>query len=331
MSWGLSTIVLSSHELYMATKPVYFKCLPLLGIQRHIELPWQTLPESFQGIGLPNFALHSLAAKLQLIQCIWGFKDAASISLLMGFEMFLMEIGMYDNPFNNDYSHFSLLVMDGTWFKNLWELMHDFNITALFSKEIHLHPIRHILSLLMHKFSKHFRGMDLTALNVFRQHKKVIYLSCIVHCDGRTIDRDILTPAEGWSTHHKFPLQRPSQTDHALWIRAICRISSTYFSLPTPLGTLMAIPHKCFNWTTNVDGTVLPFENVIGNSTVFTIYYPSTSTRARAGKRFDRSHAHCTSPLLFYASITHFTYTCVFLHSWMEAFTPQDAGGLTLF
>jgi hypothetical protein len=107
MSWGLSTIVLSSHELYMATKPVYFKCLPLLGIQRHIEPPWRTLPESFQGIRLPNFALHSLAAKLQLLQCIWGFKDAASISLLMGFKTFVMEISMYDNPFNNAYSCFS--------------------------------------------------------------------------------------------------------------------------------------------------------------------------------------------------------------------------------
>jgi hypothetical protein len=113
MSWGLSTFVLSSHELYMATKPVYFKCLPLLGIQCHIEHPWQTLPESFQGIGLPNFALHSLAAKLQLLQCIWGFKDAASIYLLMGFETFLMEIGMYDNPFNNDYSRFHHLLRMG--------------------------------------------------------------------------------------------------------------------------------------------------------------------------------------------------------------------------
>jgi hypothetical protein len=40
MSWGISTDVLSPRELYLATKPVYYRCLPLLGVQRHIELPW---------------------------------------------------------------------------------------------------------------------------------------------------------------------------------------------------------------------------------------------------------------------------------------------------
>ncbi len=67
MAWGVSTVVLMSKEFFLATKPIYFKCLPLLGIQHHIELPWCTLPESFQGIGLLNLALHSLASKLQLL------------------------------------------------------------------------------------------------------------------------------------------------------------------------------------------------------------------------------------------------------------------------
>jgi hypothetical protein len=32
MSWEISTLVLSPCELYLATKPVYYRCLPLLGI-----------------------------------------------------------------------------------------------------------------------------------------------------------------------------------------------------------------------------------------------------------------------------------------------------------
>jgi hypothetical protein len=51
MSWGISTVVLSPRELFLAIKLVYFKCLLLLGVQHHIELPWQTLPKAFQGIG----------------------------------------------------------------------------------------------------------------------------------------------------------------------------------------------------------------------------------------------------------------------------------------
>jgi hypothetical protein len=117
MSSGISMVGLSSHKLFEATHPVYFKCLPLLGVQRHIELPWHMLPESYQGIGMTNFALHSLASKLQLIQCIWGFDDAASCSMLMGYESFLMEIGMYGNTLAYDYTRFSGLATNNTWFK----------------------------------------------------------------------------------------------------------------------------------------------------------------------------------------------------------------------
>jgi hypothetical protein len=116
MSWGISTIILSPRKLYLATKPVDYRCLPLLSAQRYIELPWQTLSKVYQGIGLPNFALLSLASKVQLIQCIWGFKDAALMPLLMGYESFVMDIGMYSNAFSLDYNCFSSLATNGTWF-----------------------------------------------------------------------------------------------------------------------------------------------------------------------------------------------------------------------
>jgi hypothetical protein len=158
MTWGLATVVLSSRELFAATRPVYFKCLPLLGIQSHIELPWRTLPEAYQGIGLPNFAFHSLAAKLHLIQCIWGFINVASKSLIMGYESFFMNVGMYGNTLDLDYKSFFGLAVDGTLFKNLWELLHEFNVSATFSSEYQILPARIGDSSLMGEFSKHYKG-----------------------------------------------------------------------------------------------------------------------------------------------------------------------------
>jgi hypothetical protein len=107
-------------------------------VQRHIELPWQTLPESYQGIGLPNFSLISLASKLQFIQCIWGFKDAASMSLRMGYESFVMDIGMYGNALSLDFDRFSVLATDGTWYKNVWELLNKFDTHATFGSEMQI-------------------------------------------------------------------------------------------------------------------------------------------------------------------------------------------------
>jgi hypothetical protein len=76
-----------------------------------------------------------LAPKLQLLQCAWGFKDATSLSLLTGYELFLMDIGMYGNPFEHTYNHFSFLATDGTWFRNLWELLNGFDVMATLGDE----------------------------------------------------------------------------------------------------------------------------------------------------------------------------------------------------
>ena len=161
MVWGIATVVLSPRKLYLATKPVYYKCLPFLGVQRHIELPWRTLPECFQGIGLPNFSLVSLSSKLQLLQCIWGFKDAASMSLRMGYESFVMDIGMYGNALTLNYDKFSGLATNDTWFKNLWELLQEFKVSATFGKDTQLLPVQEGDKSLMSEFSKYYSGCEL--------------------------------------------------------------------------------------------------------------------------------------------------------------------------
>jgi hypothetical protein len=322
MAWGLSTVVLSSKEFALATKPVYFKCLLLLGVQQHIELPWRTLPESFQGIGLPNLALHSLASKLQLLQCNWGFKDETSLALLMGYESFLMDIELYGNPFALDYSRFSLLATSGTWFKNVWELLSDFDVSASMGDKYHLHPARSGDSSLMCEFSKHYSGQDLAALNIVRQHKKVIHLSCIVLCDGQSINKEYLLNTPGDSHLHKFPLQKPTQSDFRLWNRAIRQISSGSLSLPVPLGNYISSPHLDFSWTTDADGTILHLKMASKGDTKYLTYHPSYANRTRSGHRFVRGSTLAKLPLTYYASVTRYSDTKVILHSWTKQFVP---------
>ena len=257
MTWGLATVVLSPQEFFAATRPVYFKCLPLLGVQSHIKLPWRTLPEVYQGIGLPNFGLHALAAKLQFIQCNWGFTDAASKGLSMGYESFIMNVGMYGNTLDLDYKSFSRLAVNGTWFKNVWELLHEFNVSATFSNDYQISPAWIGDSSLMGEFSKHYKGQDLIALNIFRMYKQVVHTSCIVLCNGHTIDKEFLTMTPGHSDGHKFPLQCPTISDWTLWKNALKRISSKYYTLSRQLGDFISSLHLPNKWMTTHDGHIL--------------------------------------------------------------------------
>ncbi len=198
----------------------------------------------YQGVGLPIFALISLASKLQYIQLNWGFNKASSRSSTMGYESFLMEIGLYGNTFSYDYTMISDLVTDGTWFKNVWELLNEFQVTAVFGREHQLAPIRSGDCSLMNLFLQHYRSRDLESLNVFCQHKKAIHVLCINLSDRCTVNPNSLTQDAGRSERHKFPHQRPSCADHQLWVDAIKRISSLFLKFNDPLGEYIAPPQK---------------------------------------------------------------------------------------
>ncbi len=60
----------------------------------------------------------------------------------MGYESFIEDIGVYDNLLSLNNKLFSILVTDGTWFKSMWELLHDFNTTASFSAINQIHPVQ---------------------------------------------------------------------------------------------------------------------------------------------------------------------------------------------
>ena len=117
LSWGLVTVILPPATLDYLIQKLYFKALPLLGVNRCITKEWRCLPEMFQGLGLPNFVIRALADKIHFMQCHWGFEGVTSAMLLFAFEAFLMEIGLYGNIFTLDYKKFGCLATDKTWFK----------------------------------------------------------------------------------------------------------------------------------------------------------------------------------------------------------------------
>ena len=54
-----------------------------------------------------------------------------------------------------------------------------------------------------------FAGSTLEALNVVRLDQTVVHMSDLVHCDGKTIDRSILTRQQIRSDLHIFPREEP--------------------------------------------------------------------------------------------------------------------------
>jgi hypothetical protein len=123
---------------------------------------------------------------------------------------------------DHDYKAYSTLVTNNTWYKNVWELVHYFNIRLVFQSEYHLGPVRQGDKALMSEFIRvSYKRADLLSLNIVRMHKMEIHLPDIVMCDGKTIKRSMLTASAGHLEAHKFPVQWPTPTDMNLWTTAL--------------------------------------------------------------------------------------------------------------
>jgi hypothetical protein len=142
MMWDIATIVMSPKRLMDQFQWVYFRCLPLLNVNCHIDLPWCMIPEQYQGLGMANYTLVSLLSKLLFIQSNWGFDAAHLKAIMMGYESFVIEVGLYGNTMDYNFKRYSILATNNTWFKNIWELVLYFNVSLNFNEDFQLKPIR---------------------------------------------------------------------------------------------------------------------------------------------------------------------------------------------
>ena len=189
-----------------------------------------------------------------------------------------------------DYKAYSVLATNGTWYKNVWELVHYFKISLAFQSEYRLGPVRRGDKSLMSKFVRAgYTKADLLSLNIVRMHKMVIHLSDIVRCDGKTIKPSMLSASAGMSDAHKFPLQRPTPTDMALWKTALRQISSEFYVLALPLQEYISVQHSKPTWRLSNNGDIL-HHNIKMNGHDYHVEYTPTNgpytRQTRSGRRF---------------------------------------------
>ena len=72
------------------------------------------LPERYQELGLPNFGVWSLVAKLSFVQKQLGFNDTAGQMMMQAYDAFLMELGVYGIGFTKDFETYGILATEWT-------------------------------------------------------------------------------------------------------------------------------------------------------------------------------------------------------------------------
>jgi hypothetical protein len=110
--------------------------------------------------------------KLSFIQNSWGFDNVDLRDLMMGFEPFMVKVGLYGNTMDYDYKVYLILAMNNTRFKNVCELARYFKIQLVFHSEYNLHPTQQgNRSLMSEFFCIGYRQMKLGSSNIMQMHK----------------------------------------------------------------------------------------------------------------------------------------------------------------
>jgi hypothetical protein len=245
---------------------------------------------------------------------------------MIGYESFMMEVGLFRNTMDHEYKTHLILVTNNTWYKKVWELVHYFKIRLVVHTDYQLKPVRKGDKSLMSDFLQiGYRHDDLLLLNIMRMHKKAIHLSDIVMCNGNNNVGDV-TDLPGQSNVHKFPTQKPTKADKALWETALCKISSEFKVLTLPLqkyiSSLCTQPH----WKLSSEGHILHRNFTHNCKEYHEVYNPRTNPllqQTRSGQQYILSMTRMgTSPLTKYASIIYSQKNQVMLHSSIPILLP---------
>ena len=320
LMWGLVSVILSPAKLEEMLGKLYYKALPLLGVNRNIGTEWRTLPECYHGLGLPNFVSAALAVKIHFLQCTWELGDPAGELGAIAYEAFIMEIGMYGNVFSLPYSEYEGLATDRTWWKNFWELLDHAGVDFSFASEHHLRPVREGDRAIMEVFvAMGFSADQLESLNVVRMYLRVVHLSDIVRCDGRTYTRAALRRDAPPTSRHGFPHQQPTRADFQLWDDALRSLATGTDHLPFTIGPFLVEPHHDVVWTSEADESLLYRRREHCGETYHDVFVPRSSgvsTRGRDARCYtwDRT-ALGEAPGTAYASVETDEVFDVVLHS----------------
>jgi hypothetical protein len=259
------TVCLQPKKLDAMIQRIYARALPHLGVNRNIKKEWRTIPKRYQGLVLPNFPLIALSETVSFILENWGFLgQGQSDGLALAYDNFLVEVGLYNNPFQWSYTDYGHLLTDSTWFKNPWQLLYCFEAELQIQETDQVSGIREgDRSLISDFFWLGYRSKDLGSLNIVRRCSNLIHVLDIIKCDGKTLDEFITLDSIEVSEAHTFPREQPTESDFRLWNEVMIKLCLGSTSLPYILGNFLRKPHLTWSWYTTAEADCLYCENLV--------------------------------------------------------------------
>ena len=311
-SYGIVPLMAGPDLVEQGFMGGYYKCLSTLGVNKNTAKGWRMLPEEFFGLGMPNMSLRKLGDSIQFLQRRWGGKSAVGKALRSIYELVQLETGLSGNFLVRDFLVFGCLATR-TWWVVLWEYLHRYGV-KLELQDVEIPIVRERDKVLMEEAIKVLPRNRWCGFNRLRKHKEVYFLSQTLHCNGITVDTDLLSLDRRRNSTMTFSYEEPTTSDLDDWKIGLAQITSSTFHLSPCLGKFLRRPYDRSVWWTNAAREYLVRDDGSGRYFISLPCHGHYSTRRRQLYEFSHVTQECP-PTNLYVSVIPLSVTKVLVHS----------------
>jgi len=223
LGFGICNSTATWAELCNCMMRVYYQLLPKGGIRGSAPVQLRQLSRGFYGAGLPHPGVECFAQQISKLLTHYGCKNAIGLELQVSVELFVIELGISEQPFQESYLRYHKWITQ-TWLKTIWEKADKFNVEITLAP-LDIRPPRSGDKWFMRAIidAGFTDEEELRILNRFRCHQQVLYLSDVLEANGKSLNKRYLRkrqPSETWS-NILFPNENPPNRHLTLWRAAL--------------------------------------------------------------------------------------------------------------
>jgi hypothetical protein len=127
LGFGICNSTATWAELCDCMMRVYYQLLPKGGIRGSAPVQLRQLSRGFYGAGLPHPGVECFAQQISKLLTHYGCKNAIGLELQVSVELFVIELGISEQPFQESYLRYHKWITQ-TWLKTIWEKADKFNV-----------------------------------------------------------------------------------------------------------------------------------------------------------------------------------------------------------
>ena len=248
VKYGLCAVTASYDELVEAMHKPYHSMCSVGGVAQSAKRELRYLDSGFYGVGFPHWGIESLIESINKVMTHVGGKSLVSTQYQMSLELLMLELGVSDQPFLQDYQKYSSWVTPVT-LSELWAKLHRFG----FKLEVDTAKLglpregdRWFMSAVE---EMGYSREECRVINLVRVNQQVLFESDVFEADGQKLDQMYMRQRpvnEKWSKY-TFPKVKLVGRHFALW-RSVLQQLAPGSRRPCRLGKFVCDGHKIWSW-----------------------------------------------------------------------------------